>query len=119
MEGSLLRHWLALFNSFLLTFAVLPVLEPILRRGSLSGPADDLWSVYSVVCQQLPGHSYFLLGQQMAYCQRNTAIYTTMALCGLLWARWGCRLPSLSAGVLGLLALPLALDGLSQAIGLR
>src|SRR5207244_4180056 len=63
--------------------------------------------------------SYFILGEQLAYCQRNVAIYTTMALCGLVWARFGRNLPRLTWWGFSLLVLPMALDGFTQLLGLR
>jgi len=84
-----------------------------------AGPAGDIITAYSLVCHQLPSRSYFLLGQQMAYCERNTALYTTMALGGLLWARVGHRLPPLPWPAFTLLTLPIAVDGFTQLLGLR
>jgi uncharacterized membrane protein len=115
----LTRHWLLVANAFLLVFASLPVLAPLLRAGTMTGSADAIVRAYSLVCHQLPGRSYFLLGYQMAYCERDTAIYATMALSGLLWARFYRRLPRLHWGLFLLRMLPMALDGFSQLAGLR
>jgi len=115
----LTRHWLLLANAFLLTFASLPVLEPLLRAGSISGPADSIWATYTLVCHQLPGRSHFLAGYQVAFCERDTAMYAAMALSGLAWARFGRRVPGLHWSVFLLLALPMALDGFTQLLGFR
>ena len=113
------RHWLALANGFLLLFAVLPALAPLLHAGGMAGPADAIVRAYSLVCHQLPSRSYVVAGWQMAYCQRDTAIYATMALTGLLWARYHRRLARLHWSLFLLLTLPMALDGFTQLFGLR
>ena len=113
------RHWLALANSFLLGFAALPALAPLLHAGGMAGPADAIVRAYSLVCHQLPSRSYFLAGWQMAYCERDTAIYATMALSGLVWARFQRRAPRLHWSLFLLLTIPMALDGFTQLFGLR
>lgn len=115
----LTRHWLLLANTVLAVFATLPVVEPALKAEGADGPADAIFTTYSWVCHQMPSRSYFLLGQQMAYCERNTAIYGTMAICGLLWTRFGRRLPRLHWALFFALAAPMAIDGFSQLAGLR
>lgn len=119
MTLRLLRRWPWPANGFLLLFAALPVLAPLLHAGGVSGSADAITAAYSVVCHQLPSRSYFLAGYQMAFCERDTAIYATMALAGLAWARWRRRLPRLHWSAFLLLALPMAVDGFSQLFGLR
>ena len=113
------RHWVLLANSLLCLFAMLPILEPLLRAGGMTGSADAIFSAYSVVCHQMPGRSYSVLGYQMAYCERDTAIYAAMAMAGLGWARFQRRVPDLHWGLFLLLALPIALDGFTQLFGLR
>ncbi|MFI5267168.1 MAG: DUF2085 domain-containing protein [Chloroflexota bacterium] len=113
------RNWLAIVNTFLLAFAGLPVLTPLVRADGMTGSADAIAQAYSLVCHQMPSRSYFLLGYQMAYCERDTAIYAAMALSGLLWARYHRRLPRLHWSLFLLLILPMALDGSSQLFGLR
>ena len=113
------HRWLMLANGFLLAFAALPVLAPLLHAGGMAGPADAIVRAYSLVCHQLPSRSYFLAGGQMAYCERDTAIYATMALSGLLWARFQRRLPRLHWSLFLLLLAPMALDGFTQLFGLR
>ena len=115
----LTRRWSGFASAFLLAFASLPVLEPLLRAGRMTGSADAIVQAYSLVCHQLPGRSYFLLGYQMAYCERDTAIYATMALAGLLWARFHRRLPRLHWSLFLVLTLPMAVDGFTQLFGLR
>lgn len=113
------RHWLLLANTCLTVFALLPLLAPLLHAGGLAGSAGAIVAAYSVVCHQLPGRSYFVAGYQMAYCERDTAIYAAMAIAGLCWARYRRSLPRLHWGLFLLLILPMALDGFSQLSGVR
>jgi uncharacterized membrane protein len=115
----LTRHWVGFANAFLLAFASLPLLAPLLHAGTMAGSADAIMRAYSLVCHQMPSRSYFLLGYQMAYCERDTAIYAAMALAGLLWARYHRQLPRLHWSLFLLLLLPIALDGFTQLSGLR
>lgn len=61
------------------------------------------------------------LGFKVAICQRDIAIYGSMLLGGLLYAvmrrRW--RIPKLPIKVYLLFLAPIAIDGVSQLIGLR
>ena len=147
------RHWLALFNSVIALYLLLPILAPVLAKAGLTMPASLLYSVYSVTCHQLPERSYFLFGEQPLYslssleatgleeglglfqrrafrgnevsgykiaiCQRDVAIYGSVALAGLLFGllRRRVRAPSLKVYLLFLI--PMALDGFSQLFGLR
>jgi uncharacterized membrane protein len=113
------RHWLAAANCVLIAYATLPVLEPLLRFGQVTAPADAIWAAYSFVCHQLPSRSYQLAGFQLAFCERDTAIYAAMAAGGLAWAHFRRAIPKLHWSVFGLLVLPMALDGFSQLFGLR
>ena len=115
----LTRHWTGLVNAFLLVFATLPLLSPLLRAGGAEGPSDAIIRAYSLVCHQMPERSYFLFGYPMAFCERDTAIYASMALTGLLWARFRRRIPRLHWSLFLLLILPMALDGFSQLAGVR
>lgn len=61
------RHWLALFNSLVALYLVLPFLAPVLAASGLALPASLIYSVYSATCHQLPERSYFLFGEQPLY----------------------------------------------------
>jgi uncharacterized membrane protein len=58
-------------------------------------------------------------GYKVAICQRDVAIYGSMFLMGLLFALIRGHLPKLRARYLLLFALPMALDGVTQLVGLR
>ena len=117
--GSVLRHWTTIANTALVLFAALPVAEPLLRALGWSALADAIFGAYGWVCHQFPSRSWFVAGQPLAWCERNTAIYTTMAACGLLWPHLRRRLPQLSPVGFALLCLPMAIDGFTQLVALR
>jgi len=59
------------------------------------------------------------LGYKMAYCQRDTAIYTSILVAGLAFALVRGRLRPLPWRAYFALIVPLALDGLAQLFGLH
>lgn len=59
------------------------------------------------------------LGYQVAYCERDVAIYGTIFLAGLLYALVRGRLRPLPLWAAALFALPMALDGFTQLFGFR
>lgn len=115
----LARHWLAALNTWLVLFAGLPVLAPILLATGNTGTANLIYHLYSYTCHQMPSRSFFVLGQQVAFCQRNTAIYLSLALAGLLFGLLRHRLRPLPFRLYLLFILPMAVDGFTQLFGLR
>jgi len=73
-------------------------LSPLARRNFIGTPA---------------------LGYKMAYCQRDTAIYTALLLAGLAFALVRKRARPLPFKVFLLVLVPLALDGITQLLGMR
>jgi uncharacterized membrane protein len=115
-----LDHWLLLANTvnFLVLFGA--VLVPYLRSIGWGWLATPLFASYRLICHQMPSRSYFLFGQQMAMCQRNTAIYAALLLGGLLYAYVRARgIAPLSLRVYAIAILPMALDGFTQLFGFR
>lgn len=113
-------HWLFAANLTLIVFSTLPFLAPILAYAGLDGPATTIFRFYAITCHQMPTRSYFILGHQVAYCERNTAIYFTMAAGGLsyLWLRRR-RIRALPWRWYAVLILPIAIDGFTQLFGWR
>jgi uncharacterized membrane protein len=105
------KHWLAALNIFMLLFVGLPFLAPILLAAGYSGPANFIYSLYRMTCHQLPSRSYFIFGQQVAFCQRDVAIYGSMLLGGLVFGLVRHRLHPLPVGWYILFLVPIALDG--------
>lgn len=99
--------------------AGLPLLAPWLLARGQTRPAGAIYLAYRAICHQMPSRSFVVFGHQLAYCQRNTAIYTGVFLFGLSYALARGRIGPLRWRWMGLLWLPMALDGFSQLSGLR
>jgi len=147
------RHWLALFNTIWGTYLLLPILAPILMELRLTAPAGLIYWIYSVLCHQLPDHSYFLfghnpvpllshleshgmttglslweqrqfigndyLGFKTAICQRDIAIYGAVLATGLCFNIVRHRLMPLNFKLYIVCLIPIAVDGLTQLVGLH
>ncbi|MEJ2600302.1 MAG: DUF2085 domain-containing protein [Anaerolineales bacterium] len=61
------RHWLGVFNVFVLFYFGLPILAPVMMKAGLDAPAGVIYRGYSFVCHQLAFRSFFLFGEQSAY----------------------------------------------------
>ncbi len=68
----LTRHWLRVVLALLVTYSTLPVAAPVLMKVGLTGPANVIYSMYSVVCHQFAFRSVFLFGEQPMYPRYNT-----------------------------------------------
>jgi uncharacterized membrane protein len=110
------KHWLAVTNAFFLTYVGLPILAPILLAFGLTGPANTIYSLYRAACHQLPSRSYFIFGEQVAFCHRDVAIYAALFLGGLLYGfvRHRLKPPPLRWYIFFLV--PIAVDGGMQMI---
>ncbi len=113
------KHWLWTVNGAVAIYTGLPILAPWLMAMGWRLPAHIIYFVYSFLCHQLPQRSFFLFGYQMAFCQRCTAIYGSVLLGGMLFPlvrRW---LKPLPWKLYLLLNIPIAVDGITQLLGLR
>jgi len=97
----------------------LPLLAPILMAAGLVTPANLIYAAYSLVCHQLPSRSFFIFGQQMAFCQRDLAIYASLLVGMLAFGLVRRRLRPLPVRFYLLMILPMAIDGITQTVGLR
>lgn len=113
------RHWLWLANGVGALVVGLPLLAPLLVATGHDRAALWIYRTFNLVCHQQPDRSFTVFGEQMAYCQRDTAIYGGILLLGLLYAGLRKRLRPLSLRGAALLAVPMAVDGFSQLFGLR
>ncbi len=107
----LAAHWLAGLNIFFFTYVGLPWLAPILMAHDFTASANVIYSIYRFVCHQMPSHSHFIEGEQMAICQRCTAIYLSMAVGGLVYAALRRRVSVLPFRWYILFLVPIAMDG--------
>ena len=117
-------HWLLTANALVFLFAFLPFLSPWLQSlpsEAASWFGREIFAAYAYTCHQLPERSWFIFGHQMAFCQRDAAVYPAMFLSGLAFARarvGGRRTPRLGWLSYGVLVLPMAIDGTGQLFGL-
>lgn len=65
------RHWLAVFNSFVGLYVLLPLLAPLLMSWGLTQPARWIYTVYAPTCHQLAFRSVFINGEQFVYPRAN------------------------------------------------
>ena len=65
----------------------LALLAPLLLAAGVAEPGRALFAAYAIACHQLPERSFFLAGQQVAFCERDTAIYGAMFAGGALLRR--------------------------------
>lgn len=115
-------HWLAMTNLALAVFVGLPILSPILEATSspvLNMAGQAIFIAYRVTCHQLPYRSYFLEGHQVAWCERDVAIWGSILGAGLLFGLVRHWLPPLDFRLYVLFCVPMAIDGLTQLFGWR
>lgn len=110
------RHWLLLMNSAVLLYGGLPWLAPLLAASGHTRAARLLFLLYTPLCHQVPERSFFLLGHQVAFCHRESAMYTALLLGGLLYALVRRRVRAISLRATGLLLLPMLLDGTTHML---
>ncbi len=107
----LAKHWLAVFNGFFALYVGLAFLAPVLLAYGYADIANMIYTLYRLDCHQLPSRSYFIAGEQVAFCHRHVAMYGTLLVGGLLfnWVRHRLKPPPLRWAVFFLV--PIAVDG--------
>lgn len=113
------RRWLVITNVVSAIIAGLPLLAAWLAANDQHELVRAIFFVYSPICHQRPERSFFVWGEQMAFCQRNTAIYTALFLFGIGFIAVRHRLRPLRWRYFFLLIAPMALDGFTQLFELR
>ncbi len=81
------RHWLSLIHGAFTLIVAGALLTPLLYAIGWPQAGHALFAAYHFSCAQIPSHSYFVLGYQLALCARNLAIYGSL-LSGSLLFRW-------------------------------
>ncbi len=109
-------HWLMLINGMVLVYGGLPWLSPLLISMGYTQAGRLLFYLYTPLCHQRPTQSFFLLGNQVAFCHREAAMYTALFVGGLIFARVRHTLRPIRFRLMLLLLLPLALDGTTHLI---
>jgi uncharacterized membrane protein len=61
------RHYLFVFNLFVLLYVGLPFLAPVFLKVGAETPAAVIYKIYSGLCHQLAYRSWFLFGEQPFY----------------------------------------------------
>lgn len=115
------KHWLAVFISYGLAVVALASSAPLLKSGGFGTMSQLVYLPYTLICHQRADRSFHLHGEKMAFCQRDLAIVLAAVGMGFAFAlirRWG-RLPNIRFAAVVAFALPMALDGTTQLIGLR
>lgn len=122
----IVHHWLLIANAMLFLFIALPFFAPILEAFGWHLPAKLIFIVYRPTCHQLPERSYFVMGHQVAICARCSSLYVAFWTVGIVYTIWAAirpqRVPAWQAPplwVIGVAAIPLAIDGITQLFGLR
>jgi uncharacterized membrane protein len=112
----ILRHWLVCANGLVLLYGGIPWLSPLAYANGYPLIGWFLFAIYRPLCHQIPERSFFLYGYQVAYCHRETAMYTALFIGGLLFAFFRERVRPISLRLAGLLLLPMLLDGGSHLL---
>ena len=113
-------HWLLVINSVSFVLLILPTLvAPALLAVGWNQLAQLIFWAYSSICHQMPERSFFVFGQQMAFCERNTAIFGAFFLFGMVYILLRRRLKSLPEWLVVAYSLPIAVDGFTQLFGWR
>ncbi len=68
------RHYLLVFNLFVLLYVGLPFLAPVLLKAGATTPATMIYRVYSGLCHQLSFRSWFLFGDQPIYPRESAGV---------------------------------------------
>lgn len=120
MLGWAAEHWLAIINSISFVALALPtIVAPALRALGVDSAADAIFWAYAPTCHQMASRSFFLFGQQMAFCERNTGIFGAFFLFGIVYLLFRRRLRSLPFWLLVAYSFPMAVDGFTQLFGWR
>jgi uncharacterized membrane protein len=61
------KHYLLIFNIFLVLYVGIPFLAPIFKKINWNGPAEVVYKIYSPLCHQWAFRSFFLFGEQAYY----------------------------------------------------
>lgn len=115
----LLKYWATFITIVLGLVVFVAVSIPFLSYLGLDAIARPLFFSLHYVCAQIPSHSFYILGHQLGLCARNLSIYASMFLGCLAFVLSKKRLPGIPWWLWILMILPMAVDGLTQMVGLR
>ena len=115
----LIVHWLGLLNWVLGSVLLLAIVTPILSYLGFTQLAGQIFRSYHAICEQVPSHSFFIFGHQMALCARNFSLYFAIWAGTMAFRFLRNRIRPLHWSLVILLLLPMALDGGTQLFGWR
>lgn len=110
------EHWLEIISILTFVFIGLPIVSPILIGLGFPNAGRILFWLYAPLCHQLPERSFFVLDNQVAICHREVAMYVSLFVGGLVYSDMRGKLPPISLRMMGLLLLPLLLDGTTHML---
>jgi uncharacterized membrane protein len=61
------KHYLVIFNMFLILYIGVPFLAPIFKKAGWNTPAEVIYRIYRPLCHQWAFRSFFLFGEQAYY----------------------------------------------------
>jgi uncharacterized membrane protein len=115
------RYWSLSLATLVALTVLMPVIAPIIESAGNHQLAGVIYFAYGFVCHQRPERTFHLLGEPMAYCQRDLAIggsiCTALLLSAIVPRLRRARAASLTVAIGA--TLPLAVDGVTQLVGLR
>lgn len=119
LNNFLLDYWATMLTAILGLVVLIALSIPFLSYFGLDAIAKPLFFSLHYVCAQIPSHSFYIFGHQLGLCARNLSIYSSMFLGSLIFVLSKKRLPGIPWWLWILMILPMALDGLTQMVGLR
>lgn len=116
----LTAHWLLVFSLAAFVLLAGAYASPFLISHGYERSGRLIFAAYHRICHQRPERSFYVFGQQVAFCQRDVGTYLGIVVGGLLYWLSRRRLAIRSLRVYGIVfVLPVAADGLSQLLALR
>jgi uncharacterized membrane protein len=107
----LAKHSVLMLTIFFIIFAALPILAPILLAQGYTNIASVIYRLYGFTCHQLPSHSDYIGGYQIAVCQRCNATHIMLAVAGLMYGMRLFRPSAISFRWFLLFMIPIGIDG--------
>lgn len=113
------RRWMWVLNTVGAIFVMLPFIAPLLMAAGQRTLADVIYRPFSLICSQIPSHSFHILGYQMADCERCMAIYSGLLLLSVVYSLSKRNIRPATLTELVILSLPISIDGFTQLFGWR
>jgi uncharacterized membrane protein len=114
-----IKHWMVWVGAIMFMTIGFAILAPILVATGHPGLARPIYFYFHFFCHQRSDRSFHIGGEKMACCERCAAMYGTLAIGGMCFAALRHRIRPPKMRYLTYLAIPMAIDGFSQAFGLR